>query len=109
MATPIAHKGTTAGAKVMAMTLVDLFTKPELVQKSWDYFRNEQTKTRKYQPLISPQDKPAIWLNTKIMAEYRERMKKFYYDSSKYDTYLEQLGIKYPTVRTAPAAAPRGN
>ena len=28
-------------------------------------------------------------------------MKKFYYDPSKYKTYLEQLGIKYPTVRTA--------
>lgn len=101
MATPIAHKGTTAGAKVMAMTLVDLFTKPELIKKSWDYFRNEQTKTHKYQPLIAPTDKPAIWLNTKTMAEYRERMKKFYFDPSKYDNYLEQLGIKYPTVRTA--------
>jgi aminobenzoyl-glutamate utilization protein B len=38
------------------------------------------------------------------MAEYREQMKKFYYDASKYDTYLEQLGIAYPTVRSAPAA-----
>jgi aminobenzoyl-glutamate utilization protein B len=26
-------------------------------------------------------------------------MQKLYYDASKYDTYLEQLGIKYPTVR----------
>jgi aminobenzoyl-glutamate utilization protein B len=25
-------------------------------------------------------------------------MTKFYYDPAKYDTYLEQLGIKYPTV-----------
>jgi aminobenzoyl-glutamate utilization protein B len=28
-------------------------------------------------------------------------MKPMYYDPSKYDTYLEQLGIKYPTVRAA--------
>jgi len=28
-------------------------------------------------------------------------MKKYYYDPSKYPTYLDQLGIKYPTVRTA--------
>jgi aminobenzoyl-glutamate utilization protein B len=28
-------------------------------------------------------------------------MKAFYYDPSKFDTYLEQLGIAYPTVRTA--------
>jgi aminobenzoyl-glutamate utilization protein B len=33
------------------------------------------------------------------MEEYRSRMKPFYYDPSKYDTYLDQLGIKYPTVR----------
>jgi aminobenzoyl-glutamate utilization protein B len=26
-------------------------------------------------------------------------MKKYYYDPSQYSTYLEQLGIKYPTVR----------
>jgi aminobenzoyl-glutamate utilization protein B len=28
-------------------------------------------------------------------------MKKFYYDPSRYKTYLDQLGIKYPTVRPA--------
>ena len=33
------------------------------------------------------------------MAKYREQMKTFYYDPTKYRTYLEQLGIKYPTVR----------
>jgi aminobenzoyl-glutamate utilization protein B len=101
-ATPIAHKGTTAGAKVMAMTLVDLLTQPTLVEKSWEYFRTVQTKDVKYQPLMSPEDKPAVWLNQKIMATYREPMRKFYYDSARYDTYLEQLGIKYPTVRPAP-------
>ena len=25
-------------------------------------------------------------------------MKKYYYDASRYGTYLEQLGIQYPTV-----------
>ena len=34
MATPIAHKGATAGAKSLVMTLVDLVTTPALVQKS---------------------------------------------------------------------------
>jgi aminobenzoyl-glutamate utilization protein B len=33
------------------------------------------------------------------MATYRPQMRQFYYDSKKYKTYLEQLGIKYPTVR----------
>jgi aminobenzoyl-glutamate utilization protein B len=103
MATPIAHKGATAGAKALAMTMVDLLTKPALVEQAWDYFRKLQTKETKYQPLISAQDRPAIWLNKKIMAEYREPMRKFYYDPSKYNTYLEQLGISYPTVRSTPA------
>ena len=108
MATPIAHKGTTAGAKVLALTMIDLLTKPVLVLQAWDYFRNEQTKEQKYQPLISATDQPAIWLNKKIMAEYREEMRKYYFDPSRYDTYLEQLGITYPTVRAAaPAAAAR--
>jgi aminobenzoyl-glutamate utilization protein B len=99
MATPIAHKGATAGAKVQAMTMIDLFTKPELIKQAWDYFNNEQTKEVKYTPIIRPNDKPALWLNEKIMAEYRPEMKKMYYDPTKYKTYLEQLGIAYPTVR----------
>jgi aminobenzoyl-glutamate utilization protein B len=99
MATPIAHKGVTAGAKVQAMTILDLVMRPELVQQAWDYFRNVQTKDTKYEPLIRPGDEPAIWLNKATMEKYRPEMKKYYYDPSRYKTYLEQLGIKYPTVR----------
>jgi aminobenzoyl-glutamate utilization protein B len=99
MATPIAHKGVTAGAKVQAMTALDLLLRPELVSQAWEYFRNEQTKEIKYQPFITPQDKPAIWLNKAILDKYRPEMKTYYYDPTKYKTYLEQLGIKYPTIR----------
>ncbi len=99
MATPIAHKGVVAGAKVQAMTILDIVTHPELVQAAWDYFNNVQTKEMKYKSFLRPDDKPAIWLNRKTMEQYRPEMKKMYYDPSKYDTYLEQLGIKYPTVR----------
>jgi aminobenzoyl-glutamate utilization protein B len=99
MATPIAHKGVTAGAKVVAMTVLDLLTKPELVDQAWKYFRDVQTKDRKYQPLISAEDKPAVWLNKRIMDTYRPELRKYYYNPDKYDTYLEQLGIKYPTIR----------
>jgi aminobenzoyl-glutamate utilization protein B len=99
MATPIAHKGTTAGAKVIAMTLIDLLTKPELVAEAWKYFREVQTKETKYQPLISADDKPQTWINKRTMETYRDEMRKYYYDPKKYNTYLEQLGIKYPTTR----------
>jgi len=104
MATPIAHKGVTAGAKAEAMTLLDLFTNPDLIKTSKTYFADVQTKDTKYTPLVSATDKPAISLNKKIMDEFRPQMKKFYYDPTKYDTYLQQLGIKYPTVRTPTTA-----
>jgi aminobenzoyl-glutamate utilization protein B len=99
MATPIAHKGVTAGAKAQAMTALDLVMRPDLVKAAWAYFKDVQTKDRHYTPLIRPEDKPAISLNEQTMARYRPEMKKYYYDSSRYKTYLEQLGIKYPTVR----------
>jgi aminobenzoyl-glutamate utilization protein B len=99
MATPIAHKGATAGAKVQAMTILDLMTRPELVQQAWDYFRNVQTKEIKYEPLIRAEDRPAIDLNKGTMERYRAAMRKYYYDPSRYKTYLEQLGIQYPTIR----------
>jgi aminobenzoyl-glutamate utilization protein B len=99
MATPIAHKGVTAGAKVQAMTIIDMLMRPELVEGAWDYFRNVQTKTQKYIPFITDQDQPAIDLNKKIVDKYRDEMKQYYFDPTKYKTYLEQLGIKYPTVR----------
>ncbi len=96
MATPIAHKGVTAGAKVLAMTMIDLLTQPAIVTQAWRYFREAQTKEIKYQPLISAQDQPAIWLNKKTMAEFRPQMQTFYYNPALYDTYLDQLGIRYP-------------
>jgi aminobenzoyl-glutamate utilization protein B len=98
MATPIAHKGVIAGAKVQAMTMLDILLHPELVQKALDYFNNVQTKEMKYTSFLRPDDKPAIWLNAKTMEIYRDRMKSFYYNPDKYGTYLEQLGIKYPTI-----------
>jgi aminobenzoyl-glutamate utilization protein B len=99
MATPIAHKGATAGAKVQAMTMLDLYFKPTVIAQAWDFFRTVQTANRKYTPLIRPYEKPAIWLNKDIMARYRPEMRKYYYDPTKYKTYLEQLGITYPTVK----------
>ena len=99
MATPIAHKGIVYGAKAEAMTLLDLLLKPEIIKEAWAYYTDEQTKDIKYQPLISSKEQPAIYLNKKIMDEFKPKLSTFYYDPSKYKTYLEQLGIKYPTVR----------
>jgi aminobenzoyl-glutamate utilization protein B len=98
MATPIAHKGVVAGAKVQAMTLLDLMARPQLVADARDYFTSVQTKSVKYFPLMAPSDQPATWLNAEKMAKYREQMRKFYYDPAKYESYLQQLGITYPNV-----------
>lgn len=99
MATPIAHQGVVAGAKAQAMTLLDLITKPELVQAAWTYFKDVQTKDVKYKTFLRPTDQPALWLNKKIMDEFRPRLAEKYYDPTKYNTYLEQLGITYPTIK----------
>lgn len=99
MATPIAHKGSTAGAKVQAMTALDYLLSPDLIKQAWAYFKDVQTKDIKYTPLIGASDQPAIELNKDKMAKFRPELKKYYYDSTKYKTYLEQLGIQYPTVK----------
>jgi aminobenzoyl-glutamate utilization protein B len=101
MATPIAHKGVVAGAKAQAMTMLDFVMRPELVKQAWDYFNDVQTKDQKYIPFIAKDTPPAIWLNKATLEKYRPEMKKYYYDPSRYETYLDQLGIKYPTVRTS--------
>ncbi len=104
MATPIAHKGSLAGAKVQALTVLDFLVRPDLVEDAWSYFNDVQAEEQEYIPFISDTDQPAIFLNEEIMQRYRPLMEPFYYDPTRFDTYLEQLGIEYPTVRETPIA-----
>lgn len=99
MATPIAHKGATKGAQAEAMTILDFFLKPELVDQAKDYFNNVQSKDTKYQPMITESDLPPTYLNKGIMDQFRPQLEKFYYDETKYNSYLEQLGVTYPTLK----------
>ncbi len=99
MATPIAHKGATAGAKVQAMTILDFMLSSDLRDSAWEYFREVQGKDTTYTPFISDTDTPAVHLNKEIMDRYRSRMKEYYFDPTRFKTYLEQLGITYPTVK----------
>ena len=59
----------------------------------------EQVMSRYREPLLRAADKPAIELNKTLMDRYRPEMRKYYYDPTRYKTYLEQLGIAYPTVK----------
>jgi aminobenzoyl-glutamate utilization protein B len=97
MATPIAHKGVVVGAKAVALTVLDLMTTPKVLADAKDYFQNVQMKDQKYDPVLGPDDKPAIWLNADVMAKLRPKMEPYYYNPKKYKTYLDQLGIAYPT------------
>ena len=98
MATPIAHKGSVAGAKAGAMTMLDLLLRPALVDSARAYFRDVQTREVKYEPLIRPEDQPPIELNREILERYRPAMRPYYYDAKRHRTYLEQLGVEYPVL-----------
>jgi aminobenzoyl-glutamate utilization protein B len=106
MATPVAHKGGVAGAKVQALTMLDILLQPKIVADAKAYFTDVQTKETKYKSFLSATDTPPTYLNAEIMARYRPQMQKFYYDPSKFETYLQQLGITYPTVRPRGAQDP---
>jgi aminobenzoyl-glutamate utilization protein B len=109
MATPIAHKGVVAGAKAVAMTVLDLMTSPEELAKAKTYFDVDQQKFDHYAPLISATDVPAIHVNDDYMRTYRPLMEPYYYDSKKYPTYLDQLGIQYPKPPTGGIRKPATN
>ena len=99
MATPIAHKGATAGAKVFARTLLDILLTPSLAEDAREYFETVQKADTEYTSFLRPEDEPAIWLNAEIMRTFKPQLEQYYYDPSRYGTYLEQLGIEYPTIR----------
>jgi len=81
------------------MAVLDMLLKPELLTNAWAYYKNDQTKDLQYTPLVGEKDNPAITLNKKIMEEFAPKLKPFYYNPAKYKTYLDQLGIVYPTVK----------
>ncbi len=58
-----------------------------------------QTKDIHYESFLGPEDKPAIEMNKEKMDKFRPELKKYYYDPTKYKTYLNQLGINYPTIK----------
>jgi aminobenzoyl-glutamate utilization protein B len=99
MATPIAHKGANYGSRAVAMTAIDILTDPKVLEEAWEYFRNVQTKDLKWESLIPAGTPPPTHLNAEKMVRFRPMLEELKYDPSKYATYMEQLGIEYPTVR----------
>jgi aminobenzoyl-glutamate utilization protein B len=73
----IAHKGTVAGAKVLAASILDLMTSPELLQKARAEFETV-SKESPYFAVLPADAKPPLDLNQAMMEKYRPEMRKYY-------------------------------
>jgi aminobenzoyl-glutamate utilization protein B len=76
-ATSIAHKGEVAGAKVLALSVVDLLTHPDIVAKAKKLHAEEVGGT--YATLLPADVKPPLGLNREEMEKYRALMAPHYY------------------------------
>src|SRR5262245_6435729 len=76
-ATSIAHKGAVAGAKVLAASVVDFLTNPQLAEDAKITFKKE-TAGFEYKSFLPPDQKPPIHLNKEIMERYRPLLTKYY-------------------------------
>lgn len=99
MATPIAHKGANHAARAIAMTAVEIFNEPRHVEEMWRHFHEVQTAGVEWISLTPEGAPPPIHLNRDEMERFRPQLEKLRYDPSRFATYLEQLGVEYPTVR----------
>jgi aminobenzoyl-glutamate utilization protein B len=73
----IAHKGLTAGAKVLALSAYDLLTNSEVVAKIREEFA-ELKAQRPYKTFLPRSAQPPLGLNTELMEKYRGAMEKYY-------------------------------
>jgi aminobenzoyl-glutamate utilization protein B len=99
MATPIAHKGSNYGSRVIAMTAIDLFTDQALLQEAKRYHSEVQLADYQWESLIPEGTEPPTFLNEDRMKTFRPLLEPLRYDPARYDTYLEQLGVVYPTIQ----------
>jgi aminobenzoyl-glutamate utilization protein B len=73
----IAHKGMVTGAKVLSAAVLDLMTRPELLQKARAEF-DQETRAMPYFAVLPSDAKPPLDLNKATMDRYRAEMRKFY-------------------------------
>jgi aminobenzoyl-glutamate utilization protein B len=73
----ISHKGQIAGAKVLAASMLDMFTEPEVLKRAQEQFALD-TKGTPYFSLLPPEAKPPLDMNRAMMEKYRAEMRKFY-------------------------------
>jgi len=98
MATPIAHKGANYASRVIGMTAIALVVDEDLVEEAWRYHREVTTKDYTWESLIPAGTEPPIYLNADKMEKFRPLLEPLVYDETKFDSYLQQLGVAYPTL-----------
>ena len=77
-ATSIAHKAMNIGGQVMASTIVDLLTKPEIIKAAKEEFAEQLKQTGPYKSYLPEGTKPPVDLNKELMEKYRPLMEPFY-------------------------------
>jgi aminobenzoyl-glutamate utilization protein B len=85
----ISHKGQAVGAKVLAGSIIDLLTSPELLAKAHAEFEVESKKTA-YFSLLPDDARPPVDLNRAEMGQYRPQMRQFYQDVAPRFSALDQ-------------------
>jgi aminobenzoyl-glutamate utilization protein B len=108
-ATPLAHKGISAGAKVVAGSVIDMLTRPDVLAGIKAGFAKQLAEYPTWKSLIPPGATPPIHLNVEEMARYREALKPYEYDPKSPKTYLEFLGVSYPPATPASAVGKASN
>lgn len=77
LASSIAHKGSLAGAKVLAGSVVDLLSRPDDVARAKSTFA-EEIGSVKYRSLLPADQKPPVELNRELMEKFRPLMRPNY-------------------------------
>lgn len=77
LATSIAHKGATAGAKVVAASILECFENPQIVDQAKSTFKDEIAGTA-FKSMLPADQKPPVELNREMMERYRPLMTKHY-------------------------------
>jgi aminobenzoyl-glutamate utilization protein B len=73
----IAHKGEVAGAKVLAATILDMMTSPEVLKAARAEWEQATTQSP-YFSLLPADAKPDVNMNRETMLKFRPQMTKFY-------------------------------
>jgi aminobenzoyl-glutamate utilization protein B len=96
LATPLAHKGISAAAKVLVASALDLMADPQKVAAIKADFQAQLSQYPQWKSLLPPDAEPPVAQNKELMEKYRPRLAPYEYDANSKRTYLEFLKIKYP-------------